>query len=65
MYDGGRHSIGVDYNFKVFSADAHFLEYNNIAIFAADKLEVSSFLKKNITSDSRFMVNFEIQIITF
>ena len=41
MYEGGRHGIGIDYNFKVFSADAHFLEFKDIAIFAADKLEVS------------------------
>ena len=40
MYAMGKHFIGPDYEFKVFSADSHNVRLNNVAAFTQDKLEV-------------------------
>jgi len=41
VYSGGKYFVGPDYEFKVFKANAQFLDLNGIAIFTRDKLEVS------------------------
>lgn len=40
VYSGGKYFVGPDYEFKVFKADAHYLDMHDIAIFTRDKLEV-------------------------
>ncbi|XP_045169648.2 uncharacterized protein LOC123532306 [Mercenaria mercenaria] len=41
VYSGGKHFLGPDYEFKVFKADAQFLDLVNFRVFTRDKLEVS------------------------
>lgn len=41
VYSGGKYFVGPDYEFKVFKADAQYLDLEQIAIFTRDKLEVS------------------------
>lgn len=40
VYQGGLHATGPDMNFKVFNSDAHYVEYDDIAVFASDRLQV-------------------------
>ncbi|KAK3082983.1 hypothetical protein FSP39_010818 [Pinctada imbricata] len=40
VYSTGKHFIGPDFEFKVFQADAHFLELDRIRAFTSDRLEV-------------------------
>lgn len=40
VYSGGKHFLGPDYEFKVFKANAHFLDLDNFGVFTRDKLEV-------------------------
>ena len=42
VYAMGKHFIGPDYEFKVFSADSHNVRLNNVAAFTQDKLEVGN-----------------------
>ena len=42
VYDSGRHFIGPDFEFKIFPADAQFLELEDVSVFTSDKLEVTS-----------------------
>lgn len=42
VYTGGKYFIGPAYDIKVFRADAHFLDLNDIDIFTRDKLEVGA-----------------------
>lgn len=37
---GGRYGLGVDYKFKAFPSDAHFIALNDVAVFARDGPEV-------------------------
>ena len=41
VYDSGRHFIGPDFEFKIFPADAQFLELEDVSVFTSDKLEVT------------------------
>ncbi|XP_060584087.1 uncharacterized protein LOC132740237 [Ruditapes philippinarum] len=41
VYSGGKYFLGPDYEFKVFKADAQFLDLVNFRVFTRDKLEVS------------------------
>ena len=41
VYDGGKYAVGPDYNFKIFPSDAHHLEFEDITVFANDRLEVN------------------------
>ena len=34
---GGRYSLGVDYTFKAFPADAHFATLNDLSVFSRDR----------------------------
>lgn len=40
VYAGGKYLIGPDFEFKNFSASAHFEDLYDVAVFASDKLEV-------------------------
>ncbi|KAK6165892.1 hypothetical protein SNE40_022710 [Patella caerulea] len=40
VYEGGKHFIGPDYEFKVFRSDAHFVTLTDVSVFTLDKLEV-------------------------
>ncbi|XP_033725648.1 uncharacterized protein LOC117315528 [Pecten maximus] len=40
VHTAGRYFLGPDREFKIFEADAHFIELNDIAVFTSDKLEV-------------------------
>lgn len=39
VFTGGKYFYGPDYDFKIFKADAHFLDLHEIDIFTRDKLE--------------------------
>lgn len=41
VYTTGKHFVGPDVEFKTFNSDAHFVTLSDVAIFTADKLEVS------------------------
>lgn len=41
VYSSGRHLVGPDTEFKVFPADAHFVEFQHVTVFTSDKLQVS------------------------
>ena len=49
VYTGGYYSIGIDYEFKLFDADAHFVSLDAIDIFTSDRLEVH-YVWKNLIS---------------
>ncbi len=40
VYHAGFHFIGIDYEFKVFKADAHVVELDRVSVFTRDRLEV-------------------------
>ncbi|XP_064646729.1 uncharacterized protein LOC135499719 [Lineus longissimus] len=39
-YSFGRYFLGPDAEFKIFPADAHYVNYNSVSVFTKDKLEV-------------------------
>ena len=51
VYDGGRHLIGPDFQFKAFYSAAQFIYFSHIPIFTKDNLEVKfndNFVYKNV-----------------
>ncbi|XP_022111664.1 uncharacterized protein LOC110990886 [Acanthaster planci] len=40
VYTSGYYLIGIDYEFKNFKADAHFVDLESVAVFTSDRLEV-------------------------
>ena len=57
VYTSGRYFVGPDYTFKVFPADAHFVELNEISVWTGDKIEIKIscnfqyFLRKDFLPD--------------
>lgn len=57
VYTSGRYFVGPDYTFKVFPADAHFVELNEISVWTGDKIEIKIscnfqyFLRKDFLQD--------------
>lgn len=57
VYTSGRYFVGPDYTFKVFQADAHFVELNEISVWTGDKIEIKIscnfqyFLRKDFLPD--------------
>lgn len=41
---GGRYFFGVDFDFKVFPADNHQLNFKQVTVFTKDRLEVKVYL---------------------
>ncbi|XP_046565249.1 uncharacterized protein LOC124273948 [Haliotis rubra] len=40
VYSGGKYFIGPDFEFKKYTASAHYVFLNDVAVFTSDKLEV-------------------------
>ncbi|XP_038072063.1 uncharacterized protein LOC119740733 [Patiria miniata] len=40
VFTTGNYFIGIDYEFKIFPADAHFVDLTSVAVFTSDRLEV-------------------------
>lgn len=40
VYEGGRYLVGPDHEFKEFKATAQHVNFNNIAVFTTDNLQV-------------------------
>ena len=67
VYTGGRHFLGVSDTFKVFKADAHILEFEELSIYNEEKIEVKMacslqyFLRKEDLKllHDRFDVNYQ------
>ena len=57
VYTSGRYFVGPDYTFKVFPADAHFVELEEISVWTGDKIEIKIscnfqyFLRKDFLPD--------------
>ncbi|RMX50992.1 hypothetical protein pdam_00013908 [Pocillopora damicornis] len=57
VYTSGRYFVGPDYTFKVFPADAHFVELDEISVWTGDKIEIKIscnfqyFLRKDFLPD--------------
>ena len=41
VYSFGRYFIGLDYQFKIFPANVHYIDIEDAKSFTADKLEVN------------------------
>ena len=57
MYTSGRYFNGPDFTFKVFQANAHFVELDKIAVWTGDKIAIKItcafqyFLRKEFLPD--------------